>query len=111
MERSALPVDTDISADRFPAAVEAAAYYVVAEALTNVARYSGASCASVSVSSNGEHVIVEIEDDGRGGADPTRGSGLSGLADRVEALDGRLTVHSPQGEGTLVRAQFELRRQ
>jgi signal transduction histidine kinase len=107
--RSALPVETDIPPERLPAPVEAAAYYVVAEALTNVARYSGASSASVRVIQEDGRVAVEIADDGCGGADPSRGSGLRGLADRVEALDGKLAIHSPEGEGTQVRAEFELR--
>jgi signal transduction histidine kinase len=106
--RSALPVDAEIPAERLPAPVEAAAYYLVAEALTNVARYSGASSASVCVSRNGESVTIEISDDGRGGADPARGSGLRGLTDRVEALDGKLEIYSPAGEGTRIRAVFEL---
>jgi signal transduction histidine kinase len=106
--RSPLPVKTDVSPERLPAAVEAAAYYVVAEALTNMARYSGADAATVTVSRSDGRVTIEIADDGRGGADPATGSGLRGLADRVEALDGQLTVDSPVGEGTTVRAQFEL---
>jgi signal transduction histidine kinase len=106
--RSPLPVMTDVPAERFPSPVEAAAYYVVAEALTNVARYSGAGTASVTVAGADGHVTVEISDDGRGGADPAAGSGLRGLADRVEALDGRLEIDSPIGKGTKVRAVFEL---
>jgi signal transduction histidine kinase len=106
--RSPLPVKTDIAPERLTPAVEAAAYYVVAEALTNVARYSSASAASVTVSRDGDHVTVEISDDGRGGADPATGSGLRGLADRVEALDGKLDIHSPAGDGTRIRAVFEL---
>jgi signal transduction histidine kinase len=77
---------------------------VVAEALTNVARYAGASHAEVRVSRANGRVEVEVRDDGVGGADPAAGSGLRGLADRVAALDGRLEVVSPQGEGTVVRA-------
>jgi signal transduction histidine kinase len=107
--RSAVPVKTEVTAERFPPAIEAAAYYVVAEALTNVARYSGADSAAVTVSRNGdERVTVEISDDGCGGADPERGSGLRGLTDRVEALDGRLQIESPEGEGTRIHAEFEL---
>jgi signal transduction histidine kinase len=74
--------------------------------LTNIARYADASCATVSVVL-GEHVMtVEVVDDGRGGADVTRGSGLQGLADRVEALGGRLVVESPSGVGTWLRAEI-----
>ena len=91
-------------AERLPAAVESASYFVVAEALTNVARYADASRAEVSVSRVNGRVEVEIRDDGIGGADPAAGSGLRGLADRVAALDGRLEVTSPRGAGTVVRA-------
>jgi hypothetical protein len=92
--------------DRLPAPVEAAAYFVVAEALTNVAKYAQASQAHVSVSRRNGHAIVEVADDGVGGADPGRGSGLSGLADRIGALDGRLALTSPEGAGTLLRAEI-----
>ncbi len=90
--------------ERLPEAVETAAYFVVAEALTNVARYADASRAEVSVERANGRVEVEVRDDGVGGADPGAGSGLRGLADRVAALDGRLDVESPAGEGTVVRA-------
>ena len=92
------------SAERLPPAVESASYFVVAEALTNVARYASASRAEVTVSRVNGRVEVEIRDDGIGGADPAAGSGLRGLADRVAALDGRLEVTSPRGAGTVVRA-------
>jgi signal transduction histidine kinase len=91
-------------AERLPAPVESASYFVVAEALTNVARYANASRAEVRVSRANGRVEVEVRDDGDGGADPAAGSGLRGLADRVSALDGRLEVVSPQGRGTVVRA-------
>jgi signal transduction histidine kinase len=78
----------------------------VAEALTNVAKYAQASVASVRVTRENGHVLVEIVDDGIGGADPRRGSGIRGLADRVEALDGRLDVESPPGAGTRIRAEI-----
>jgi len=86
--------------------VEAAAYFVVSEALTNVARYSGASVASVALSRDNGRLLVEVRDDGRGGADPGRGSGLRGLDDRVCALDGTLELVSPPGEGTILRASI-----
>ncbi|HYZ80232.1 MAG TPA: ATP-binding protein, partial [Solirubrobacteraceae bacterium] len=86
--------------------VEAAAYFVVAEALTNVARYSGASRANVVLARAGDRLVVEVHDGGRGGADPERGSGLRGLSDRLSALDGELEVVSPPGEGTIVRASI-----
>jgi signal transduction histidine kinase len=84
------------------------AFYVVAEALTNVAKYAGATRARVRAVSGGGHAVVEVSDNGRGGADTAAGSGLRGLADRVAALDGRLEVDSPPGGGTMVRAFFPL---
>ena len=103
--RAPLPVELEApSPERLPPAVESASYFVVAEALTNVARYANASRAEVSVSRVNGRVEVEIRDDGIGGADPAAGSGLRGLADRVAALDGRLEVTSPRGAGTVVRA-------
>jgi signal transduction histidine kinase len=105
-ERAPLPVSLDqMPAERLPAPVEAAAYFVVAEALTNVVKYAGASTAAVRIRRNGAYAVVEVRDDGVGGADPTIGTGLRGLADRLAALDGRLEVHSPPGEGTTVRAE------
>ncbi len=103
--RAPLPVEISVDLDARPAEpVEAAAYFVVAEALTNVARYASASSATVTVRREGDDVLVEVNDDGAGGADPTAGSGLRGLTDRVEALGGRLEVESPLGRGTTVRA-------
>jgi signal transduction histidine kinase len=102
-----LPLPVEIAAPparRLPEPVEAAAYFVVAEALTNVVRYADATSARVAVSRDGDRVLVEVCDDGVGGADPAAGSGLRGLADRVAALDGRLEVRSPPGAGTTVRA-------
>jgi PAS domain S-box-containing protein len=107
--RAPLPVElsTDLE-ERLPSSVEAAAYYVVAEALTNVAKYSEASAVEVRAQRQNGRVVVEVADDGIGGADPSLGSGLRGLADRVEALDGELEVESSQGEGTTVRAVIPL---
>jgi signal transduction histidine kinase len=106
-ERAPLPVDLDrMPEDRLPAAVEAAAYFVVAESLTNVAKYSSAEHASVRVGRENGYAVVEVRDDGVGGADPTAGTGLRGLADRLAALDGRLEVHSPPGGGTVIRANI-----
>ena len=103
--RAPVPVElAEPPAERLPAAVESASYFVVAEALTNVARYARASHAEVSVSRSNGQVEVEVRDDGVGGADPRAGSGLRGLADRVAALDGRLEVVSPRGGGTTIRA-------
>ncbi len=105
--RSPVPVElVDTPAERLPPAVEAAAYFVVAEALTNVVKYAQASQATISVERANGHAVVEVADDGVGGADPARGSGLRGLADRVAALDGRLSLESPQGAGTLLRAEI-----
>jgi signal transduction histidine kinase len=107
--RSVVPVDVrDAPADRLPSAVEATAYFVVAECLANVAKYAGAQSAWVRVRENGARLDIEVGDDGAGGADPRDGSGLRGLTDRVGALDGELTVHSPPGHGTVVRAVVPL---
>jgi signal transduction histidine kinase len=106
-ERAPLPVDlVRMPDDRLPAAVEAAAYFVVAESLTNVAKYSSAEHASVRVGRQDGFAVVEVSDDGVGGADPAAGTGLRGLADRLAALDGRLEVHSPPGGGTVIRANI-----
>jgi signal transduction histidine kinase len=94
--------------ERLPPAIEAAAYYVVAESLTNAARYAGASKVDVRVSRDEVAAHVEVVDDGSGGADLLNGSGLRGLADRVEALNGHLHVVSPPGEGTRVWADIPL---
>jgi signal transduction histidine kinase len=99
-----------IPEERLPDEVEATAYYVVCEALVNVARYADASRATVSVRRLDERVVVEVRDDGVGGADASKGSGLRGLADRVEALDGRLEVASEPGVGTLLWAELPLER-
>jgi len=95
--------------ERLPAAVEAAVYYVVAESLTNAAKHAGASEARVELSTTGDAVSVEIRDNGGGGASLAGGSGIRGLADRVEALGGRLELQSPVGAGTVVRAELPLR--
>lgn len=102
--RSPIPVEIHVPEERFPPAVEAAAYYVAAEALANVAKYAGASHVAVRVFESEDGVVTEVVDDGVGGADPGRGSGLEGLEDRVEALDGALEVESPPGGGTRIRA-------
>jgi signal transduction histidine kinase len=105
--RSPVPVEVARTPEeRLPPAVEAAAYFVVAEALTNVVKYAGATQAQISISRSNGHAVVEVTDDGIGGADPTRGSGLRGLADRVSALDGTLELRSPEGAGTVLRASI-----
>jgi signal transduction histidine kinase len=96
----------EVPADRLPEPIEAAAYFVVAEALTNVVKYAHASQATVSVSRDNGRAVVEVADDGIGGADPGRGSGLRGLADRVSALDGSMELDSPAGAGTRLRAEM-----
>ena len=103
-----LPVAIDVSGDRLPAAVEATAYFVVAEALTNVAKHSGARHAAVTASVEDRTLKVHVRDDGAGGARPD-GSGLLGLADRLAVLDGRLRVESPADGGTLIAADIPLR--
>ena len=85
-----------------------AAYYVVSEALANVAKYAQASAVEVTVERMNGVAVVEVADDGVGGADPLRGSGLRGLADRVASLSGKLDVQSPPGSGTRVRAEIPL---
>ena len=92
--------------ERLSQPVEAAAYYVVAEAVTNVAKYAQASRVTVAVTRANGSATVTVSDDGVGGADPTGGSGLRGLAARVEALNGRLHVDSPPREGTRIRAEI-----
>lgn len=92
--------------DRLPERLEVAAFYVVAESLTNIAKHAQARTARVDVSWDRDELVLEIVDDGVGGADPERGSGLRGLADRVEALNGRLRVWTPLGGGTRVRAEI-----
>ncbi len=106
--RSPLPVEADVEPLPLPPAVEAAAYYVVAEALTNVVKYAQASYAVVRIAGENGKLAVTVGDDGVGGADPTTGSGLRGLADRVAALDGSLSIASPPGGGTAVRAEIPL---
>src|SRR4051794_210813 len=95
--------------ERLPEPVEFAAYFVASEALANVAKYAGATTATVRVARGDDRVVLEVADDGVGGADPARGSGLRGLADRVEALGGRLAVASPPGSGTVVTAELPYR--
>jgi PAS domain S-box-containing protein len=109
--RSPVPVEVSVPTERLPSAVEAAAYYVVAEALTNVAKYARASAAQVRVSREDGRAFVEVSDDGIGGADARAGSGLRGLADRVAALDGTLEVESPAGGGTRIRAELPVAEQ
>jgi signal transduction histidine kinase len=105
--RSAVPVDLTLDiAERLPEPIEVAAYYVVTESLTNVAKYAQATCTTVVVTRSGAELVVEVTDDGLGGADAMRGSGLRGLTDRVEALGGRFSIGTPAGGGTRVMARL-----
>jgi signal transduction histidine kinase len=105
--RAPVPVDVEATlGDRLSEPVELAAYFVVAEALTNVVKYANASRARVRVERDNGRVIVEVADDGVGGAEPRRGTGLRGLADRVGALGGMFEVDSAPGIGTTVRASI-----
>ena len=104
--RAPIPTAVTCDVDRLPQPVELAAYFVACEALANVAKYAGATAASVRVSRTARGIAIEIADDGIGGAQPTTGSGLHGLQDRVEALGGHLLVTSPAGAGTVVTAEL-----
>jgi signal transduction histidine kinase len=107
VSRASIPVELEVDLEaRPPEAVELAAYYLVAESLTNVAKHAEASSASVEVTRQDGGLIVEIRDDGVGGASPEGGSGLRGLEDRVEALGGRVQMWSPRGAGTRIRAEI-----
>jgi signal transduction histidine kinase len=104
---AAVPVELDVAdTKRLPEQIEAAAYYVVSEALANIAKYAQATSAQVRVQPVDGKVVLEVADDGIGGADARRGSGLRGLTDRVEGLGGRLSLTSPPGRGTTVRAEL-----
>jgi signal transduction histidine kinase len=105
-QRSMLPVEVAIPDERHPPLVEATAYFIISEALTNAAKHSRAAMVRVAAGRLGDRLIVEVVDDGAGGADPLRGSGLSGLGDRAAVLGGRVSVDSPPGRGTRVRAEL-----
>ncbi len=108
--RTPLPVELDVEvSDRLPDTVEAAAYYVVSEALANVVKHARADAARVRVVRTDGRAVVDVWDDGEGGADPDLGSGLCGLRDRVETLNGRLVVESASGQGTRIRADLPVR--
>ena len=109
LARAPVPVEiVGLPEQRLPPNVEAAAYYVVAEAVTNVGKYAQASGATVAVQRSNAHATVTVCDDGIGGADPAKGSGLHGLAARVESLHGHLDVDSPKGRGTRITAEIPL---
>jgi signal transduction histidine kinase len=94
--------------DRLPEHIEVPAYYVLAEALTNAAKHANASVVHVAVETNEHALRVFVEDDGVGGADPARGSGLVGLKDRVEAFGGTISLASPNGAGTRLHVELPL---
>ena len=107
--RSAVPVDLDLTATaRFPGPVEVAAYYVASEALANAMKHARASRVEMSLTTRGGSLLLSIRDDGAGGADPARGSGLAGLTDRVEALGGSIHVRSAAGAGTHITVDLPL---
>ena len=107
--RCTVPVRLDVRTEpRLPERVEVAAYYVIAEALTNAAKYANASVVQVDADATDQVLRLRVRDDGAGGADPARGSGLVGLKDRVEALGGTITVQSPAGAGTSLHAELPL---
>jgi len=107
--RSPLPVELDVRVEgRLPEQVEVAAYYVVSEALTNAAKYAHASVVHVDVEARSRMLRVAVDDDGLGGADPDRGSGLLGLKDRAEAIGGTMSLSSPQGAGTSLHVELPL---
>jgi signal transduction histidine kinase len=106
-ERSPVPVTiVGVPETRLGDAVEAAAYFLVSESLANVAKYAHASAVRISITQRNGDAVVDIEDDGVGGADPSRGSGLRGLCDRVQALGGKLDVESPPSRGTRIHAEI-----
>jgi len=106
-ERSSFPVHVESSvANRLPSSVEATAYYVVAEALTNTTRYAGATRATVQAHVQDDRLHLEVADDGRGGASLAAGSGLRGLEDRVTALGGTFELASPEGGGTRIAVEL-----
>jgi signal transduction histidine kinase len=106
--RMSIPLEIDVSADRLPQEVEATAYFIVAEALTNVEKHSNAKGAKVTTRLDNRALRVEVRDDGVGGAQAD-GTGLVGLRDRLGVLDGRLQVESPAGRGTLIAASIPVR--
>src|SRR3954468_10786279 len=105
---SDIPITLDVGPDELPDALELAAYFIVSESLTNATKYADAGAIRVRVARVAEALVVEIADDGIGGADPAGGTGLGGLEDRIDALGGRLEVDSPPGAGTRVSARLPL---
>lgn len=107
--KTSIPVTFDTRVERrLPDSVAVAAYYVVAESLTNAAKHADAGNVKIEVKVTGGHLLLLVQDDGKGGADPARGSGLTGLADRIEALHGTIEIVSPPGAGTALHVEFPL---
>jgi signal transduction histidine kinase len=104
--KAPIPVSLDICEERLPPQVEGTAYFVACEALANVVKHADASQASITARQERERVVLEIADDGVGGAQASDGSGLQGIADRVEALGGRLLIHSDAAAGTRITAEI-----
>jgi signal transduction histidine kinase len=105
-ERAPLPVEVSITRGRYPRLIEATAFFVISEAFTNAARYSGAGMIRICAGPIGDTLLVEVTDDGVGGADPARGTGLLGLQDRAAAVGGTVRIDSPPGGGTCVQAEL-----
>jgi signal transduction histidine kinase len=105
--KSPVPVALDVQiTERPPAAIESAAYFFVNEALTNIARHASATRANVSIARAGDRLVVEVRDNGKGGADPARGTGLTGMRERVTALGGRMYLISPPGGPTTISVEL-----
>jgi signal transduction histidine kinase len=107
-QRSVLPVEVSVASSRLPQELEAAVYFICSEALANAAKHASATKVSIQVAAGDGELSVRVADHGRGGADAARGSGLRGLADRVEALGGELRIESPSGGGSLIAARLPL---
>jgi signal transduction histidine kinase len=106
VDRANIPISAAVADKRYPQPVESAAYFVVSEALANIAKHADANTATITVAPANGRLVIEVSDDGQGGAKPASGTGLQGLADRVGALDGQLAVRSSPGAGTTIRAEI-----
>jgi signal transduction histidine kinase len=106
--RAPVPVTVNAPQERFPESIESTAYFIACEALANIAKYARASNAAITIQRDNGRLVVSVTDDGIGGANQNAGSGLAGLADRVAAVDGTLTLHSPPGRGTTITAELPL---
>jgi signal transduction histidine kinase len=110
-DRAGVPASVRAANGRFDEAVEAVAYFVASEALANVAKYAHATSVAIQLEQQGGQIVLEVVDDGVGGAHVGEGSGLTGLADRVEAVGGTLTIDSPHGVGTTILAELPVTRE